>query len=165
MRQPRGTAALAVVKLIPIAVGGYLMMSYAFQQAEATGQGELWVAAAVIVPILIAFAGWAVRDSGNLRELIGRFNDHKEAAIKIADGQEAIYRELGGMKEFRLQVMQRLDQLDGDRAVQSKMRHEMRNEFLAYVGAIELKLAERDDKQDERLRAVERNVYRGTQEE
>ncbi len=135
-------------------------MRYAFQQAEVSGQGQLWLAVAAIVPIIIAFAGWAVRDSGNLRELIGRFNDHKEAATKIADGQEAIYRELGGMKEFRLQVMQRLEQFDEDRNVQSKLRHELRNDVTALVGAVELKLTERDDKQDDRLRALERAIDR-----
>jgi len=155
-----GSAALAVVKLIPMALGGYLVMRYAFQQAEASGQAELWLAIAAIVPLVIAFGGWAVRDSGNLRELTGRFNDHKVQAEKIADAQERIFRELGGAAEFRLQVLQRLEQLDDDRAVQGKLRHDLRNEVTALVGAVELRLTDRDERQDERLRAVERAVDR-----
>ncbi len=160
----QGHAALAAVKLIPMGLGGYLVMRYAFQQAEASGQGTLWLAIGAIVPVLLTFAGWAVRDSGNLRELTGRFNDHKDQASrkvdKIDDAQERIFRELGAATEFRNSLTQRLDSIDQDRGVQSKLRHEMRAEWTALLGASDLAHTDKFDKLEERIRELEQALAR-----
>lgn len=159
-----GSAALAAVKLVPLALAGAALMHYAFQQADPSGSGTLWIAIGAIVPVLLTFAGWAVRDSGNLRELTGRFNDHKDQASKkvdkIDDAQERIFRELGAANEFRTSLTQRLDSIDQDRGVQSKLRHEMRNEWTALLGASDLAHSDKFDKLDERIRELEQALAR-----
>jgi len=163
-----GHAALGILKLLGVTAGGMLVtvpvMRYAFQQAEASGSQTLWLAIAALVPILIGIFGWMVRDSGNLRELTGRFNDHKDQASKkvdkIDDAQERIFRELGAAGEFRKSLTQQLEQINDDRSVQSKLRHDMRGEWTALLGASDLAHADKFDKLDERLRALEQALAR-----
>lgn len=159
-----GAASLALLKFLPLAGAVYLGMRFAFDQAAANGDSSLWLAIAGIGPVILGVGMWMIKDSGNLRELRGRYDDFrtdtKRELEKNDDANERIFRELGAQGEFRRQVDQRLEQLQGAVDLQGKLRHDFRNEVTALVGAVELKLTERDDKQDVRLRDVERAMDR-----
>lgn len=151
----QGHAALALLKLVPLGVGGYLLMGFAFQQAAAAGEETLWLAVAAVVPLVIAFSGWAIRDSGNLRELTGRFSNLEKKVDKIDDAQERIFRELGGAAELRNTTKADVDRLNSGLGLQDQYRHNLRNELSSKILDAQETVQDQVERLEERLRAME----------
>lgn len=155
-----GSAALVALKLVPLAIGGFVVWRFAFQQAEASGQGELWLAIAAVVPLVIAFGGWAVRDSGNLRELNGRFQIVEKKTDKIDDGQERIFRELGALGELRNTTKADIDRVSSGIGLQDQYRHNLRNEINSKILDAQESVLDQVSQLEARLRALEQDFAR-----
>lgn len=161
LRRP-GAAAIGLVKaiaLVGVALAIWVpVVNHAFAQVEpASGGGEvLWLALAVIVPMILVFVGWMIRDSGNLRQLTGEYRTTQKQVEKVDDSQERIFRELGGAEAYRDALTQRLERMDADIKLGDKFRHDLRNELTGKIVDLQVSESEKDDKLEARILDLER---------